>query len=132
MIIRAALLGGTAVALGAFGAHGLRTTLEAVGRADSWQTAVLYQLVHALALLGVSIWVRLDPRAAASQALRAAAWLWLAGILAFCGSLYALALGTPSRWIWPVTPLGGICFLGGWTLLALGARRQPKAGGPAA
>ncbi len=132
MILRAALLGGTAVALGAFGAHGLRPTLEAVGRTDSWETAVLYQFVHALALVAVGIWVRVDPQAATSRPLQAAGWLWLAGVLCFSGSLYALALGAPSGWIWPVTPFGGLCFLGGWTLLALGARRRGPRAGPTA
>lgn len=119
--IAAAVLG-LAVALGAFGAHALRESLEAADRADTWTTAVLYQFVHGLALLAGAIWQACDSSAARSRPVRVASGLWLAGIVLFSGSLYALGLGAP-RWFGAVTPFGGVCFLGGWVLLAWGAWR---------
>ncbi len=113
-LIVGALTAGLAVALGAFGAHGLegRVTPE---RLETYQTGVLYHLAHALALLGVS-W-------AASQwpggAVHAAGWLFVAGIVLFSGSLYLLVL-TDTRWLGAVTPFGGVAFLIGWALLAWG------------
>lgn len=123
MITRAALLAGLGVALGAFGAHGLKPLLDAHQGAELWRTAVLYHLVHAVALLALGIWMHADERVRSQGMLRAAALFWTAGVACFCGSLYALAIGVPARWIWPVTPGGGVCFLIGWTLLAIGARR---------
>ena len=104
----AALLGFFAVALGAFGAHGLSDVLAKNGRAEEWSTAVLYHLVHACVLLALSL--RRPPRAAW--------WLFAAGIVVFSGSLYLLAL-TNTRWLGAITPLGGLALLGGWLALAL-------------
>lgn len=123
MIAVAASFTGAGVALGAFGAHALRATLEAGGRLDEWQTAVHYQLVHGVALLALGIWRHV---AAADRGPRSATTvgrLWSAGILCFSGSLYALCLGAPKGVLWPVTPLGGVCFLAGWIVLALAALR---------
>ena len=96
-----------AVVLGAFGAHTLRSTLELRGTLQTWQTAVLYHLIHAVALLVLALY-------GASN--RGAWWLLFASILLFSGSLYAIAL-TNMRWLGPVTPLGGLCFLAGWAWL---------------
>ena len=98
-----------AVALGAFGAHSLRSALEARGMADVWNKAVFYQFIHAVALLVLALYGTLN---------RGACWLLLAGILLFSGSLYLLAL-TNLRWLGAVTPFGGLCFLGGWAWLVL-------------
>ena len=109
----AGLAGATAVACGAFGAHGLRAYLAEQGTFETWKTAVLYHLVHALALLALS-------RQAQGTCTRCLAWAaraWMAGIGLFSGSLYWLALGGP-RWLGPVTPLGGLAFLTGWLLIA--------------
>lgn len=106
----AGIVGLTGVALGAFGAHGLKATLEATGGLENWKTAVLYQLVHAVALLALAS--RPEP------ALRMVGWCWAVGVVLFSGSLYALALGVPAKFIWPVTPLGGLAFLIGWARLA--------------
>lgn len=100
----AAVLGFTGVALGAFGAHALKDLLVANGTAAIWQTAVLYQLVHAVA----SLW--------ASERRPVVVWLWSAGVLVFSGSLYVLAL-TNIKWLGAVTPLGGALFLIGWAML---------------
>jgi len=103
-----ALLAGLGVALGAFGAHGLRDTLDA--RALGWwQTAVDYQMWHAVALIAI---VSLRP---VRSGLPAA--LLGAGTLVFSGSLYAMAL-TGARWLGAVTPLGGLLMIAGWALLA--------------
>ncbi|MEI8387672.1 MAG: DUF423 domain-containing protein [Verrucomicrobiota bacterium] len=100
----AAVLGFTGVALGAFGAHGLKNMLAANGTAAIWQTAVLYQLVHAVA----SLW--------AAERRPLVARLWAAGVVLFSGSLYALAI-TNIKWLGAITPIGGVLFLIGWAML---------------
>ena len=108
--IAASAVGAGAVILGAFGAHALRATLDGAAL-QLWHTAVEYQFWHALALLGVSL-------APASRGRTASAAAFGAGIVLFCGSLYALALGAP-RAAGLVTPFGGLCLIAGW--IALGA-----------
>jgi uncharacterized membrane protein YgdD (TMEM256/DUF423 family) len=98
-----------AVVLGAFGAHSLRSTLEMRGTLEVWNKAVLYHFIHAIALLVLALYGMVN---------RGAWWLLFAGILLFSGSLYAIAL-TNLRWLGPVTPLGGLCFLAGWILLII-------------
>lgn len=115
----ASLLGFLGVALGAFGAHGLRATLDANGSVEVWKTAVFYQLVHAVALLALAGWR--DSHAGPSASV---GWLWTAGVVLFSGSLYWLALGGP-KFLGPLTPLGGAAFLAGWALLAWHAFKRP-------
>ena len=110
-----------AVATGAFGAHALKKILDADMLAI-WQTAVHYQMVHALGLLGIGILQIQKPH----WHLSAPAWLMLAGILLFSGSLYLLAL-SGIRWLGAVTPFGGVAFLLAWGWLAQLAWRQRKA-----
>jgi uncharacterized membrane protein YgdD (TMEM256/DUF423 family) len=111
----AAVLCFVAVALGAFGAHGLRSTLEARGMLDVWNKAVLYQFLHAIALLVLARYGTIN---------RGACVLLLIGILLFSGSLYLLALIPQARnWLGPVTPLGGLCFLAGWAWLVFSPPR---------
>jgi len=104
----AAVFGALAVVLGAFGAHGLERTLEANGRVDTWETAVFYHFVHAIML-----WLVADR----SPVHRRAWWAFLAGILIFSGTLYALSL-TNIRWLGAITPIGGVSLIVGWCLLA--------------
>jgi len=111
----AAFLGLSGVALGAFGAHGLKDLLAANGTAAVWQTAVLYHLIHSVS----SLWV--------AERKPPVAWVWAAGIAVFSGSLYVLAL-TGLRWLGMVTPLGGVLLLAGWAWLVL----SPPAPVPAA
>jgi len=121
LVIIAALLLMVGVAAGAFGAHGLRAHVSA-DMLTVWQTAVLYQLIHALGLLALAA---LRPQLARGAATAGASFL-LAGIVIFSGSLYVLVL-TGTRAIGVITPVGGVCFLIGWLLVALAALRAPRA-----
>lgn len=113
-ILLGALAGAVGVGTGAFGAHALKASLG--DKLPIWQTAVQYQLVHALALLGVALCLR---QGLAGPLLYAGACFAL-GIVLFSGSLYGLALGGP-RWLGPVTPMGGLAFIVGWVCLAAAA-----------
>jgi uncharacterized membrane protein YgdD (TMEM256/DUF423 family) len=120
MIATSALLGLSAVALGAFGAHGLRSMIEgAIDAADRtrwWETAAQYHLAHALAC-GIAAWAH-DRRP--SRASIAALVLFASGVLVFSGTLYAMALGAP-RVLGAITPIGGVCLMAGWIALAVAA-----------
>lgn len=118
LLIAAGFLGLSGVALGAFGAHGLKSTMEATGGLENWKTAVFYQLIHAVALLAVA--------SRNQAAVRLIGGFWLVGVVLFSGSLYALALGFPAKFIWPVTPLGGLCLLLGWARLTWAAFRSTE------
>lgn len=117
----AGVLGFLAVALGAFGAHALEERLAARGMTDNWETAVLYHLAHAVALLALGLARAPLPSAAGRIAL-----CWAGGIVLFCGSIYMLALGGP-KWLGPVTPFGGLALLTGWALVAWSGGRRPAA-----
>ena len=112
-LIAAAVAGGAAVALGAFGAHALGASLDEHAL-QIWHTAVEYQFWHALALLGVSGIAHTRE----TSALRAAAIAFVVGIAFFSGSLYALALGAP-RMFGVITPIGGLALIVGWVALAI-------------
>ena len=105
-----------AVVVGAFGAHALRARL-APDLLAVYQTAVQYHFWHALGLLAVGLMYAQRPD---SGALAAAAWLLVAGLLLFSGSLYALAL-TGVRGLGAVTPVGGVAFLAAWVAVAWAA-----------
>jgi uncharacterized membrane protein YgdD (TMEM256/DUF423 family) len=119
-----AVFGGSAVVLGAFGAHALRARLAETAL-QTWQTAVTYQFTHALALLVVGLWLRfiVPGGIGAARSLDFAGVAFAVGVVLFSGSLYLLALGGP-RWLGPVTPLGGIAFIAGWLALASAAFRS--------
>ncbi len=105
-----------AVALGAFGAHGLKARIGQDLLAV-YQTGVQYHTTHALSLLAVGIvahWL------SDSVLLQLSGWLFLAGIILFSGSLYLLAI-SGLGWLGAITPLGGTAFLAGWVLLAVAA-----------
>ncbi len=123
-VIVAALFGFTGVAAGAFGAHALRDHLTP-GDLEIFETAVRYQLVHAVALLGVAAaWARW-PSVAPTIAL--AGWSMVAGVVIFAGSLYIL-VGTGVRGLGAVTPFGGLALLAGWAALAWAVFRAGPAG----
>jgi uncharacterized membrane protein YgdD (TMEM256/DUF423 family) len=112
-IVLASALGALGVALGAFGAHALRERL-APEQLASWSTAVQYQLIHSAVLLALGLYA-----AATARPVALPGALFTAGILFFSGSIYLLLL-TPMRWLGPVTPLGGLCFIAAWlTMLTL-------------
>ncbi|MBL8258352.1 MAG: DUF423 domain-containing protein [Candidatus Competibacteraceae bacterium] len=116
------ILGGIAVflavAMGAFGAHGLKKILAPELMA-TYETAVQYHFYHALGLLVVGLSVLHWPSA---TLLRWAGILMAAGLLLFSGSLYALSL-TGLRWLGAVTPIGGLAFLGAWLLFVIAIMR---------
>jgi uncharacterized membrane protein YgdD (TMEM256/DUF423 family) len=117
-IVTASLLMAVAVALGAFGAHALKARIPP-DMLSVWQTGVTYHAWHALALLLTGVLMQNMP---GSVSLRYAAWLFIAGIVLFAGSLYLLALGGPKAF-GVITPLGGVAFIAGWVTLAIGALR---------
>jgi uncharacterized membrane protein YgdD (TMEM256/DUF423 family) len=110
-----ALAGVVGVALGAFGAHGLRGRLSPEMLAV-FETGVRYQMYHALALLALGAL----GTAIGGRLLTIAGWSFTAGIVLFSGSLYLLAL-TDIRVLGAITPLGGVAFLVGWACLAIAA-----------
>ncbi len=114
-LVLGSLVVGLSVVLGAFGAHGLKGRLSQE-RLTSFETGVRYQFYHGFALLLVGV---LQAIGMASGWTTAAGWLFLAGVLLFSGSIYALTFGGP-RWLGPITPLGGLAFILGWLLLAVG------------
>jgi uncharacterized membrane protein YgdD (TMEM256/DUF423 family) len=109
-----AALVGLAVMIGAFGAHALRERLDAYAT-GIYERAVFYHFIHAAGLVGVGIAIAAG--AVAPGLAGIAAWLLLAGIVVFSGSLYALAL-SGIKMLGAITPLGGLAFIGGWATLA--------------
>jgi uncharacterized membrane protein YgdD (TMEM256/DUF423 family) len=113
-----AIMGFLAVALGAFGAHGLEPTLRANGLMDRWNTAAHYHLIHAVAMVAVAL----------HAPLRKWTWrCWLLGTLIFSGSLYFLA-ALNMKILGPVTPFGGLFLLGGWLMLIFEKPSPPTSG----
>ncbi len=112
-----AALCGLGVVLGAFGAHGLRARVTPDMLAV-FETGVRYHLIHALGLLAVAWAASRWP----SAWVGAAGWLFVAGIVIFSGSLYLLVM-TGTRWLGAITPIGGLCLIAGWAVLAVGALR---------
>lgn len=125
LIIAASFFGGLAVALGAFGAHGLEQLTADEKILHGFQTGVQYQLYHSLALLGLGIladkiknnWINWAGNS------------FIAGILLFSGSLYLLTFlkienSSVIKFIGPITPVGGLCFIAGWVFLLLAVLKQ--------
>lgn len=115
----AASLGFLAVALGAFGAHALRGKVSDA-HLNAWQTGVLYHALHAIALLALALYGR-----AAGQKITLPAGLFVAGIVLFAGSLYAMALTGVTR-LGIITPFGGLSFLAGWAALFVTLGSEPS------
>ncbi len=110
ILFTGAVLGFFAVALGAFGAHGLEGKVDSKAM-DWWHTATLYALVHAAVITAIGMAKRAGFAGGDIAALAMAA-----GVLIFAGSLYAMTLGAP-RWFGAITPIGGVCLLAGWAAL---------------
>jgi uncharacterized membrane protein YgdD (TMEM256/DUF423 family) len=123
-----AIWGFLAVAMGSFGAHGLRERFESLGNApggltaarlnENFHTATQYQMYCAFAILAVGLMARAGRHGGA--ALDAAGWLFLVGSLVFSGSLYVLCI-TGDKWYGRITPFGGIAMLAGWIALVVAA-----------
>lgn len=109
-----------AVAFGAFGAHALRQQVPEQSIA-TWQTGVLYQFMHGFGLLIIGVLLLRFPEL---TGLKVAGVLFIIGILFFSGSLYGLVLAN-WRWLGPITPLGGLCFIAGWVSMAWSLFRLP-------
>jgi uncharacterized membrane protein YgdD (TMEM256/DUF423 family) len=119
MLFLGASFAGLAVAAGAFGAHMLKPVLDTT-MLGVFETAVRYQMYHALALCVVAM---LDERPSRKSSLAAAGWLFVAGVILFSGSLYILSM-SGIRWVGAFTPLGGAAWIAGWILLAWTAAKS--------
>lgn len=122
LFVLGCFLAGSGVAAGAFGAHALKGVLDAPTLAV-YETANRYQMYHALGILMAALGSRTFPTGKLHQA----GWWFLAGILLFTGSLYAVAL-LNVRWLGVVTPLGGVSFMVGWVVLGWRYWKAAKAG----
>ena len=119
-LIAAAVFGALAVATGAFGAHALKTMVSDTALV-TFETGVRYQFYHVIALLAAGILYGSFPVKKMIWAGR----LFIAGIILFSGSLYLLTiLPEGYKWVGAITPLGGICFIIGWVLIALSVNNQ--------
>ena len=115
LLISSGFIGFLAVAFGAFGAHGLADsfTPKTLGL---WETATLYALVHSVGALGIAL-------SGKAGVIRLGGWLFIAGVIIFSGTLYAMALGAPT-WLGAITPIGGLSFLAGWLLAITSGLKQ--------
>lgn len=114
----ASLMGATGVGMGAFGAHALKETLAKRGAEAMWQTATIYQLFHATAVLSLATSSSSNPKTKRNHLL--AGKLMGIGNLLFSGSIYCLALGIgPKKILGPITPLGGLLMIGGWVVVGM-------------
>ncbi len=115
------IMGCIGVILGAFGAHSLKNILTAA-QLSSFKTAVQYQFLHSVALVLIGIMLGQSEEATQIKIKRAGKF-FVAGIIMFCGSIYALTLGGP-KFLGPITPLGGLCFIIGWLTLAFSTPKK--------
>ena len=119
-LIVGALSAALAVALGAFGAHGLKSILEANARIDTFETASFYHLSHSIGIFLAGMLSEKYPKY-----MPVVGWLFWIGILFFSGSLYVLSI-TNTLWLGAVAPIGGTAFIGGWLYLAWAAWREKR------
>lgn len=116
-----AVLMALSVALGAFGAH-ILTTIISSKSIETFKTGVHYHMIHAIGILLITI---IAGQWGNNKKLLWANRLFFAGIILFSGSLYGLAV-TGMKWFGPITPLGGVCFIGGWIMFALAIFQNKK------
>lgn len=114
ILVSGCILGFLSVALGAFGAHAFKEVLTASNRLGTYETAVQYQMYHALALVLTGFMALYFPKTDFSWV----AFSFLFGTIIFSGSLYILC-ATGIKWLGAITPIGGLGFLAGWLLLAI-------------
>lgn len=126
-IIAGASLAAIAVILGAFGAHGLKDALgpENIHQLQSYETGVRYQMYHAFAIILLGVFAKVFGE---NKLLSGSLWLFISGIIFFSGSIYILSTrsltGLDWTWLGPITPIGGLCFIGGWVLLVISFLRK--------
>lgn len=120
-LVTGAIAGALAVAIGAFGAHGLKEILQANQRMETFELAVRYQFYHAFAMLAAGFFMNYLE----TNKLRWAATCFVIGIILFSGSLYVLSLSGLTV-LGAVTPLGGVCFIAGWIFLAVAFSRAKE------
>ena len=118
------IIAALSIMMGAFGAHLLKDILSEKALA-LYETGIKYQLYHAFALIIAGILYQLSP----DKKIKIASTLFLLGILLFSGSLYILSYKINNnieglKWVGPITPLGGLCFIAGWIFLAIGYKRK--------
>ncbi len=114
----ASVMGSTGVAMGAFGAHALKEALTNRGTVAMWQTATIYQLFHAAAVLSLAASASSEEETIVRKKHFLAGKLMGAGNLLFSGSIYCLSLGVgPKKILGPITPLGGLLMIGGWVVV---------------
>ncbi|MDZ4815273.1 MAG: DUF423 domain-containing protein [Verrucomicrobiota bacterium] len=107
------IFGAIAIMIGAFGAHALKSHLQSLGTTAIFETAVLYHLAHAVALLALSN----ISNATVTK------WCWACGIIVFSGSLYIMAV-TNARWLGAITPIGGLLLIVGWLALCFQGHKK--------
>lgn len=118
MLVTGSIIAMLAVVVGAFGAHALKARFEGTNYGETWETAVKYQMYHALGLIVIGI-LQFDSLFGAQTIFSTASLFMLIGILLFSGSLYVLAL-TGIKKLGAITPLGGLCFIAAWICVAIG------------
>jgi uncharacterized membrane protein YgdD (TMEM256/DUF423 family) len=110
------IFGALGVMIGAFGAHALKDLLETTGRTATFETAVKYQMYHALTLLALGLVIAFfKPQ----KAFTVAGYAFIGGILIFSGTLYMLCL-TGITWLGAITPIGGVLLITGWISMLVG------------
>lgn len=119
------LLAFLSVFLGAFGAHKLQDIILDAKRMDTFHTAAQYQMTHALGLILIGLFAERLGNSKQVANVRTAGWLLFAGVIIFSGSLYTIAL-TGIRVFGALAPIGGLCFMVGWILLAVAASKSPE------
>lgn len=125
-IVLGGILAFLSVAMGAFGAHALSGHLVKIERATAiYQTAVHYQMFHALGLLVIGVWAQYEVGGAVARLLKVACWSLFIATVLFSGSLYVLAI-TNIRSFALITPIGGVLFLVGWTFIIVAGRKTMR------
>lgn len=123
-----AIFGGLAVALGAFGAHGMKKLTNDTAILHGYDTAAQYQMYHALALLAVAALLPHLP----GKWMKRAGYAFITGIILFSGSLYLLTFiriqGSTARFAGPITPIGGVFLIAGWLFLLIAVARSVRSG----
>jgi uncharacterized membrane protein YgdD (TMEM256/DUF423 family) len=112
VLLIACILGALSVALGAFAAHGLKKMVDAY-YLEIFEKAVKYQFYHTFAILAIGVLMNQF----GNTNFNLPVYLFLAGIFFFSGSLYLMTFNQP-KWVGPITPIGGLCFIAGWLTLA--------------